>query len=519
MISKKMVGLVVGVLILSVLVPITLSVWLAHHQAEKEFTSDLNAYGERVIMRTQQVVRQAKFALSEMDKFQGAPCSEAHLQAMRRISYTQRDVQEVLWLKGLKPVCSSLESQSSEMTFPPTDHRTLDGFRVWLTDSNDLGIHHSMVALASEHHMVMIDPASFVDVVPFAPWTINSALIGTQSGRAIAQNAPFNLGLWRQARDAGVSSFSHGGMLYNLRDYPDLNVSQLVWAPTAPLTEKWHQQLFIWLPLGLAISLLAALLILRGVRRLQSPYHRMLEAINSRIIDVHYQPIVSLQSGKIVGAEALARWPQPDGSFLSPEIFVPLAEQTGLISRLTELIVERIFDDLGLWLKHHPAQHISVNLDPKDLLSSTLPAQLARLMQQWGVAPAQIALELTERSFVDPKNSAATLSALRQAGHAIYIDDFGTGYSSLSYLQDLEIDIIKIDKSFVDSRAFQTVTAHIVEMAKEMQLAMVAEGVETEAQRAWLAEHGVQFGQGWLYSKALPKAEFIAWAERNLSQR
>lgn len=519
MTSKKMVSLVVGVLILSVLLPVTLSVWFAHYQAEKEFTRDLNYYGERVIMRTQQVVAQAKGTLQEIDAFQGEPCSEAHLRAMRRASYTHRDVQEVLWLDGLRPMCSSLESQSSDLRFPPTERRMLDGHRVWLTERNDLGIHRQMVALASDHHMVMIDPGSFIDVVPFAPWTINTVLIGSRSGGIIAQSAPFDLRLWQQERHSGDRTVARNGTLYNLRSYPEIGISQVVWASTAPLAAKWHQQLLLWLPLGVLMSLIGTWLILRMVRNLQSPYHQMLDAINARSLDVHYQPIVSLRSGKIVGAEALARWRQPDGTFLSPDIFVPMAEQTGLITRLTQLIVEKVFEDLGPWLKLHPEQHVSINLDPQDLVSPALPAQLSQQLNKWQISPSQVALELTERSFIDLSSSASTLSQLRRAGYALYIDDFGTGYSSLSYLQNLDVDIIKIDKAFVDALEFKNVTPHIIEMAKSLQLAMVAEGVETECQRQWLAEHGVQFGQGWLFSKALPKAAFILWAEANLHQR
>jgi sensor c-di-GMP phosphodiesterase-like protein len=518
MTNKKMVVLVVGVLIFSVLLPITLSVWLAHYQAEKEFTHDLNHYGERVILHTQQVVSQAKSTLKEIDAFKGKPCSEAHLQAMRRASYTHRDVQEVLWLDGLKPLCSSLESKSSEMQFPPTDRHTVDGYRVWLTNNNDLGIHHHMVALASKNHMVMLDPGSFVDVTPFSSWIINVALVGSRSGGIIAQSAPFDLRLLRQVRHSGNNTFLRDGILYNLRDYPDVGISQVVWAPIAPLTARWHQQLLIWLPLGVLISLLSALLILKLVRQSQSPYQRMLDAINARSLDVYYQPIVSLRSGKIVGAEALARWRQPDGTFLSPDIFVPLAEQTGLITRLTGLIVEKVFEDLGPWLKLHRDLHVSINLDPQDLVSPKLPALLAQQLNKWGVQPSQVALELTERSFIDLKNSRSALSQFRQAGYALYIDDFGTGYSSLSYLQNLDVDIIKIDKSFVDALEFKNVTPHIIEMAKSLQLAIVAEGVETEFQRQWLADHGVQLGQGWLFSKALPRAEFILWAESNLHQ-
>ncbi|MGU3521742.1 EAL domain-containing protein [Enterobacteriaceae bacterium C23F] len=518
MTSKKMVGLVVGVLILSVLLPVMLSVWFAHYQAEKEFTRDLNDYGERVIFRVQQVVGEAKDTLKDIDTYQGEPCSEGHLRAMRLASYTHREVQEVLSLKSLKPMCSSLENQSRDITFPPTDRRTVDGYRVWLTDANDLGIKREMVALASDRHMVMLDPGSFIDVVPYASWAIHTALIGSQSGSLIAQSAPFDLRLWQQERHIGNHTVARNGVLYNFRDYPDIGISQVVWASAAPLTAKWHQQLFLWLPLGVIMSLIGTWLILRMVRNLQSPYHRMLDAINARSLDVYYQPIVSLRSGKIVGAEALARWRQPDGTFLSPEIFVPMAEQTGLITRLTQLIVEKVFEDLGAWLKLHPEQHVSINLDPQDLISTALPSQLAQQLNKWAISPSQVALELTERSFIDLKNSASTLSQLRRAGYALYIDDFGTGYSSLSYLQNLDVDIIKIDKAFVDALELNNVTPHIIDMAKTLKLAMVAEGVETECQRKWLAEHGVQFGQGWLFSKALPKAAFILWAEANLHE-
>ncbi|WP_130943605.1 EAL domain-containing protein, partial [Klebsiella quasipneumoniae] len=151
-----------------------------------------------------------------------------------------------------------------------------------------------------------------------------------------------------------------------------------------------------------------------------------------------------LKDGKIVGAEALARWQQPDGSFLSPDIFIPLAEQTGLITQLTEDIVRKIFADLGPWLHAHPELHISINLSVDDLRSPALPALLADRLRQWEIAPAQITLELTERGFIDTKTTLPVIARYRQMGHSISIDDFGTGYSSLSYLQKLDVDILKI---------------------------------------------------------------------------
>ncbi len=272
----------------------------------------------------------------------------------------------------------------------------------------------------------------------------------------------------------------------------------------------------LWLPIGLFTSLLASFLLLRLLRRLRSPRNGMLDALNSHAIQVYYQPIISLQSGKIVGAEALARWRQPDGSFLSPDIFIPLAEQTGLITRLTEDIVRKIFADLGTWLRRRPEIHISINLSVDDLRSPKLPLLLQEQLQFWGISAQQIILEITERGFVDPQTTLPVLAGYRQAGHRISIDDFGTGYSSLSYLQKLDVDTLKIDKSFVDTLEYELLTPHIIEMAKALNLTTVAEGVETESQRDWLRMHGVQYAQGWLYSKALPKEKFILWAENNL---
>jgi sensor c-di-GMP phosphodiesterase-like protein len=313
-----------------------------------------------------------------------------------------------------------------------------------------------------------------------------------------------------------MTSIQYDGSMYVMKPVPELGFTVVAWATLKPLAETWHRQLLLWLPFGILISLLAALFVLRILRRIQSPRNRLLDAINSRDFVVHYQPIVALCSGKIVGAEALTRWPQPDGSSLSPDIFIPLAEQTGLISQLTQLVIEKVFEDMGSWLHLHPDQHISINLAPADLTSGTLPPLLSHLLNKWKVHPGQIALEVTERGFADPKISAPAIAAFRRSGHPVYIDDFGTGYSSLSYLQDLDVDTLKIDKSFVDALEYKNVTPHIIEMAKSLKLAMVAEGVETAGQLAWLHQHGVQYGQGWYYSKALPKTEFILWAENNL---
>ena len=516
MTTRHQVSLVTGVLILAIILPVALSIWLATQQAKEQFYSELDNFSVRVLARVQQVADQAREALKEADAHTATTCSPEHLLTMRRIAYTHRYIQEVLWLREGIPQCSSLEEHQVSATFPTPDHLTADGYRTWLTSVSDLGLKHKMTAMGSEHHVVMIDPVSFIDVIPLGHEEIHTLLFGTKRDQIIISSKPLNADVWEKIKHQNAETLTLNSTVYRLHRIPELGLAIVTWSSTLPLQNKLHQQLMLWLPIGLFTSLLASFLLLRLLRRLRSPRNGMLDALNSHAIQVYYQPIISLQSGKIVGAEALARWRQPDGSFLSPDIFIPLAEQTGLITRLTEDIVRKIFADLGNWLRRRPEIRISINLSVDDLRSPKLPLLLQEQLQLWGISAQQIILEITERGFVDTQTTLPVIAGYRQAGHRISIDDFGTGYSSLSYLQKLDVDTLKIDKSFVDTLEYELLTPHIIEMAKALNLATVAEGVETESQRDWLRMHGVQYAQGWLYSKALPKETFILWAENNL---
>ncbi|HIE9110614.1 TPA: EAL domain-containing protein [Klebsiella pneumoniae] len=514
--TRHLMALFTGVLILAIILPISLSIWQAARQAKMQFYRELDDYSNRIVVRTLQVADQAREALREADAHTAASCSPEHLLTLRRIAYTHRYIQEVLWLRDSVPQCSSLEDHSVAVTFPSPDHIAPDGYRTWLTSINDLGLDHQMTAMGSRQHMVMIDPVSFIDVVPASEEKIHTMLFGLDHQKMVISSQPLPAKVWQRIKDPHVDMLTLDNTVYRIQRIPELGSGIVTWSSTLPLQQRIRQQLFFWLPAGIFTSLLATWLLLRLLRHLRSPRNSMLDALNSEAIQVHYQPIISLQDGKIAGAEALARWQQPDGTFLSPDIFIPLAEQTGLITQLTEDIVRKIFADLGPWLRQRPEVHISINLSVDDLRSPTLPTLLHNQLQHWRIAAEQIILEITERGFVDPETTMPVIAHYRQADHRISIDDFGTGYSSLSYLQKLDVDTLKIDKSFVDTLEYRPLTPHIIEMAKALNLATVAEGVETESQRDWLRQHGVQYAQGWLYSKALPKEQFILWAEHNL---
>jgi len=262
--------------------------------------------------------------------------------------------------------------------------------------------------------------------------------------------------------------------------------------------------------------LLAALwlyLILRISRYQLRPATELRHAIASGRISVRYQPVIDMRNSICVGAEALARWQRESGAWASPSMFIPLAEESGLIQDLTISMIRSVVRDLPAILRQGAGLSVNVNLSHDDLCGERIGRALATALEQARLPASAIKLEITERALINSDAARAMIREFRERGHEVAVDDFGTGYSSLSYLQSFELDILKIDKSFVDAigtgAATSQVIVHVIDMAASLGLKTVAEGVETAAQRRWLVEHGVQFGQGYLYSEPLPLGDFI----------
>lgn len=268
-------------------------------------------------------------------------------------------------------------------------------------------------------------------------------------------------------------------------------------------------------PVGIALALLLVSLVIWVSRRRLSPLARLEIAVQRNEFVVHYQPIIALDTGACVGAEALVRWQQPDGVLIPPDAFIPLAEESGLILPITDLVVAEVIRDLGPTLATDPSLHVAINVSAEDIKSGRVQTVLAQALHGTSVDSGQLWVEATERSLMDIEAARTTITHLRGAGHTVSIDDFGTGYSSLQYLQGLPLDALKIDKSFVDTigthSATSAVTSHIIDMAKTLQLRTIAEGVERQEQLDYLRAHGVDLAQGWLFSRALPATGFIAY--------
>ncbi len=245
------------------------------------------------------------------------------------------------------------------------------------------------------------------------------------------------------------------------------------------------------------------------------------EALDAQQFEMHYQPIIDLEGGHIAGFEALIRWRKPEGGFVSPVEFIPLAEQSGLIVEMGRWVLEtglrdqQILADVCRSLSPvAPTPFMSINVSGVQLSDMAETRVLTDMVDKSGAVPADIKLEITETLMVENADHAATaLGKLRESGVSIAIDDFGTGYSSLSYLHQFPLDTLKIDRAFIvnmdNSDSAKRIVLSIIQLAHSLDLNIVAEGIEEKRQMDMLRELGCQYGQGFYMAKPQPIADAI----------
>ena len=228
----------------------------------------------------------------------------------------------------------------------------------------------------------------------------------------------------------------------------------------------------------------------------------------------YYQPIVSLATGSVVGAEALVRWRHPTRGVLPPVAFLDVAEETGLIVTIGSAVLRKACEDARSW----PSDvNVSVNLSASQLRDGALVDDVAEILRSTGLTPSRLTLEITETVLVDDPDAASLiLGELKALGVSVSLDDFGTGYSSLGYLQRFPVDGLKIDKTFVDalgeSHDEQVLLEAIVGIGHTLQLTVVAEGIESAEQWAALQAMGCGLGQGYLFARPMPHDDFVSYA-------
>jgi EAL domain-containing protein (putative c-di-GMP-specific phosphodiesterase class I) len=244
----------------------------------------------------------------------------------------------------------------------------------------------------------------------------------------------------------------------------------------------------------------------------------MWRALKNNEFVLYYQPVIDLDSGAIVGAEALLRWPNAHGEWLSPTEFIPLTEKCGLILPLSEWVLSEACAQLQTWREKGLGLGyftMAVNLSPHHFATAGLATMIAGVIEQAEIDPRWLHLEITESMLMGMNESIlANFEGLKRIGIKFSLDDFGTGYSSLGFLRSFPIDLLKIDRTFVqdlpDNADNAAIVTTIIALANSLNLAVVAKGVETDAQASFLRQQGCHQAQGFLFSRPLPADEFLS---------
>ncbi len=238
---------------------------------------------------------------------------------------------------------------------------------------------------------------------------------------------------------------------------------------------------------------------------------RLPQACQRGDMHLEYQPICDLRSGRALGFEALLRWREA-GALVPPAEFIPLAEASGDIAALSDWMVAQACRDLAAF--GAPCV-VSLNVSAGQLVAPGFAGRFIATLRAGGVDPARVGVEVTESVLIaEPAQAIASLADLRRAGVRVAIDDFGTGFSSLAYLRDLPFDVVKVDRSFVagatEDRVSQAILEAVALIGRRIGVAILAEGVETQAQRDWLSGAGFTLGQGYLFGRPAPAAHWRA---------
>jgi sensor c-di-GMP phosphodiesterase-like protein len=504
---------------LSATLLMTGSLFIAMHQVEYNESQEMNAQGERFLARLEQLFGQLRESLDDLEAQPLRGCDDEMIATLQQVSFNYRFVYEAAYMDASR-ICSNRPRQEGLSVIRPPDIKG-PTYSYWLNTTTEPDENRAALMLGRGNFRVATSRGHLTDMVDLSPGS-SLLVVLDHDTRAIPvlgveQEWPPTESWPPKSHDA--LQVTPTRLIYRM----PTNTPEYQLVLITPRTGMHVPAVWWWLlPASLALSACVGILVFLLVRQRQSLDAELHGAIQRGELQVLYQPIFDLDSRNCVGAEALLRWRRPDGTLTSPDLFIPMAENTGQIRQMTDFVLQRLLEQLGQLLRANPQLYISVNLAACDVMVPRIGLVIARLLALHRVAARQIAFEVTERGLVDVVVARENLQALRDVGHQVLIDDFGTGYCSLAYLQTLPVDCLKIDKAFIDAlghdAASSGVAPHIIRMAQALQLKVIAEGIEHEAQAVFLSGEGVKFGQGWLFAHALSAVQFIELITRGRRQ-
>ncbi|MBU4609450.1 EAL domain-containing protein [Achromobacter sp. GG226] len=497
--------------VLAAVLPLAAIAFYAHHRAVALERAHLIEYGGWTLQRAERNLDLAKQVLQDLEEEDWPACTPAHVARMRQLTLDTRSVDQIGFAEAGRILCTSWGMLAEPVAISQPDTLLIDGHTLHLHSQPAGTTAAPQLGLARGAYVTWMRPERLVDVLTDTQMTLG---IATRNGHLISASGPVEPALLDTLlHDGGFGETNDA--LYAATEDADFRAFAI--ASNTAVRDRLDDDLLLLIPLALGMSgILVGVVV--WLSRLRLSTRKEIEiAIRRREFTALYQPIIDLRTGRYKGAEALLRWRRPSGEWISPNVFIPMAEQTGLIEPLTDLMMQRVATDMAPLLSADRSLHVAINLCPADIQSGRFLPVLEAARAPTGIEAHQSWLEATERGFMDADAARSTLEKARAIGYRIAIDDFGTGYSSLAMLESLPLDVLKIDKAFVDAigtqAATRVVVPHVIEMAHGLKLQIVAEGVETEAQAAYLRTAGVDLAQGWLYARAMTAAELEIFCE------
>jgi sensor c-di-GMP phosphodiesterase-like protein len=461
----------------------------------------LDQYARLMVVQEDASAAEARTLLGTLNSSKYPPCSEAEIGYFRELVFQSDYLKDAGRIEGGKIVCSATAGRPTKAMVQLTASSTLqDGTIAY---SNLVPV----TALHAKRNGLQLGSAYVVfgSSAPASLGTMPMHLSATMKGDRGGQAGP-DLSAEGMVRRGDTLYATRCSAVYSTC----LTASNTV--PEALIGER--ATVAVAMILGMASGALLGIAFSMMYRRSLNLEQQLRRAISRNELRVVYQPIVNLANGNIVGAEALTRWTNEEGSEVHPDVFIKIAEEHGFISQITRTVIQRTLQSFSETLISRPGFRISVNVAAADLSDPEFLPMLDESVKRAKVKSKSLVMEITERSTNESVQAMDTIRALRHRGHSIHIDDFGTGYSNLDRLLYLWADTIKIDKAFTRVIGTESVTVailpQILEMAKSLNLEVVVEGVENTQQANYFNPSDEQriYGQGWLYGRPVSAEEF-----------
>ncbi|NTS32402.1 EAL domain-containing protein [Phyllobacterium sp. BT25] len=479
--------------------------WISKLVIVSSDRADMRRYTDQVLDRAVDVFAEVDDMLAVIN---GSPfpfCSTEEISYLRDILFRTKFLKDLGRVKDGAFHCSAVFGKGRKpMPLITHDFETLDGKLIY-TKARLAISNTTAPIIGTGHANVVLDPQAF-ETLKNPDYTFSVMFNPVGMPETIGLFGTLNQGAIGRVRPSGGGR--QGGTIF--RNVCRKTACVTVNVEVGRLEASAQPMTIILTLFGAALGGALGVILILLRRNTMSMKARLQQAIARKRLTVEYQPIVDIVTGKPVAAEALARW-RDNGEAISPDVFISVAEKSGLINRLTTCIIEHVLDDMAAFLVANRNFHININISAADLFDRQFNDWLAARLKAANVASDQILLEITEQSTANSSDAIAAIRRLRARGHKIFIDDFGTGYSSLAYLGELSVDGIKIDRSFTRTIGTGSVSVSIIPqiigMAHVHHLAIVVEGIETEAQRDYFAALVPKVdGQGWLFGRPTTSA-------------